>query len=89
MAAAKRAAQKAQEEEEEAEKERKRRAEPFLNETAFDRRKLTAVYKTDGSRGHHMGVSHACAYGESIMHGYMAISRAVGGICVRQVPILA
>ncbi|KAG2451265.1 hypothetical protein HYH02_003872 [Chlamydomonas schloesseri] len=34
---------------------RRRRAEPLLNKTAFERRKVTAVYKDDGSRGHHMG----------------------------------
>lgn len=36
--------------------ERRKRAEPLLNKTAFERRKTTAVYKDDGSRGHHMGV---------------------------------
>lgn len=30
---------------------------PLLNETSFDRRRTMAVYKHDGSRGHHMGVS--------------------------------
>ncbi|KIZ02170.1 splicing factor 4 [Monoraphidium neglectum] len=34
--------------------ERRRRAEPLLKETAFDRRKVVAVFKHDGSRGHHM-----------------------------------
>ncbi len=29
-------------------------AQPLLNETAFDRRRVVAVYKDDGSRGHHM-----------------------------------
>jgi len=28
---------------------------PLLNGTSFERRKVVAVYKTDGSRGHHMG----------------------------------
>ncbi|KAG2435757.1 hypothetical protein HXX76_006953 [Chlamydomonas incerta] len=37
------------------EEARRRRAEPLLNKTAFERRKVTAVYKDDGSRGHHMG----------------------------------
>lgn len=43
--------------EEEEEEDRRRRASaiPILNETSFDRRKVTAVYKNDGSRGHHMG----------------------------------
>lgn len=31
--------------------------QPLLNDTSFDRRRVTAVYKDDGSRGHHMGVS--------------------------------
>ena len=30
--------------------------QPLLNDTSFDRRRVTAVYKDDGSRGHHMGV---------------------------------
>ncbi|KXZ55485.1 hypothetical protein GPECTOR_2g1034 [Gonium pectorale] len=34
---------------------RRRRAEPLLNKTAFERRKLVAVFKDDGTRGHHMG----------------------------------
>lgn len=29
---------------------------PLLNETSFDRRRTVAVYKQDGSRGHHMQV---------------------------------
>ncbi|GLC40780.1 hypothetical protein PLESTB_000023500 [Pleodorina starrii] len=33
---------------------RRRRAEPLLNKTAFERRKVVAVYKDDGTRGHHM-----------------------------------
>ncbi len=32
------------------------RAMPLLNETSFDRRRVTAVYKDDGTRGHHMQV---------------------------------
>jgi len=42
--------------EEELEEER-RKARPesaMLNETSFDRRRVTAVYKQDGGRGHHM-----------------------------------
>eukprot|EP00877_Chromochloris_zofingiensis_P007322 jgi/Chrzof1/2843/Cz12g00250.t1 len=36
------------------EEDRKRKARPFLKDTAYDRRKVVAVYKDDGSRGHHM-----------------------------------
>ena len=36
------------------EQEERERREPLLNQTAFDRRKVVAVYKEDGSRGHHM-----------------------------------
>ncbi|GLI68126.1 hypothetical protein VaNZ11_012466, partial [Volvox africanus] len=36
------------------EEARRRRAEPLLNKTAFERRKVVAVYKDDGTRGHHM-----------------------------------
>ena len=28
------------------------RSQPLLNETGFDRRRVTAVYKDDGTRGH-------------------------------------
>lgn len=49
---AKKAAEKEAQEREE-EEERKRQI-PLLNETSFDRRKVTAVFKTDGTRGHHM-----------------------------------
>ncbi|KAG2495641.1 hypothetical protein HYH03_006241 [Edaphochlamys debaryana] len=35
--------------------EERRKPEPLLNKTAFERRKTTAVFKDDGSRGHHMG----------------------------------
>ncbi|MEW5318373.1 MAG: hypothetical protein WDW38_009598 [Sanguina aurantia] len=38
---------------EEEDAERKARV-PLMNETSFDRRKTIAVFKTDGSRGHHM-----------------------------------
>ena len=31
------------------------RREAFLNETAADRRRTTAVFREDGKRGHHMG----------------------------------
>eukprot|EP00879_Flechtneria_rotunda_P009876 GHRR01010328.1.p1 GENE.GHRR01010328.1~~GHRR01010328.1.p1 ORF type:complete len:422 (+),score=187.27 GHRR01010328.1:388-1653(+) len=48
------AAQKRREEEEEEEERRRRAAAPLLKETAFDRRKVVAVYKDDGRRGHHM-----------------------------------
>eukprot|EP00955_Chlamydomonas_euryale_P118482 366546-Chlamydomonas_euryale.AAC.15 len=48
-----REAQKARDDLEE--EDRRKRAEPLLNETSFDRRKVWAVYKNDGSRGHHMG----------------------------------
>lgn len=40
--------------------EERRRARPeaaMLNETSFDRRRVTAVYKQDGGRGHHMQVN--------------------------------
>lgn len=48
--------QQAPEEDEEEEEERRRRAaaEPLLNKTAFERRRVVAVFKDDGSRGHHM-----------------------------------
>lgn len=36
--------------------ERRRHAEPLLNKTVFERRKVVAVFKDDGSRGHHMQV---------------------------------
>uniref|UniRef100_A0A383WIT6 G-patch domain-containing protein n=1 Tax=Tetradesmus obliquus TaxID=3088 RepID=A0A383WIT6_TETOB len=39
---------------EEEEERRRRAAAPLLKETAFDRRKVVAVYKDDGARGHHM-----------------------------------
>jgi len=48
--------------EEELEEER-RRARPesaILNETAYDRRRVAAVYKGDGRRGHHMQVGVTC-----------------------------
>lgn len=32
--------------------------QPLLNDTSFDRRRVVAVYKDDGSRGHHMQVLH-------------------------------
>ncbi|MEW5301388.1 MAG: hypothetical protein WDW36_004249 [Sanguina aurantia] len=38
---------------EEEDAERRARV-PLMNETSFDRRKTIAVFKTDGSRGHHM-----------------------------------
>lgn len=34
--------------------ERRRKADPLLKETSFDRRKVVAVYTPDGRRGHHM-----------------------------------
>jgi len=34
--------------------ERRKRADPLLKETSFDRRKVVAVYTSDGRRGHHM-----------------------------------
>lgn len=47
-------AKKAAEKEAADEEEERKRREPLLNETSFDRRKVTAVFKSDGSRGHHM-----------------------------------
>lgn len=47
------AAQAAAREQERAEREA---AVPLLNETSFDRRRVMAVYKEDGTRGHHMQV---------------------------------
>lgn len=44
------ARKKAELEEEEAARQ------PLLNDTSFDRRRVMAVYKEDGSRGHHMQV---------------------------------
>ena len=44
------AKQKQEREEEEAARQ------PLLNDTSFDRRRVVAVYKDDGSRGHHMQV---------------------------------
>lgn len=41
---------------EEEQAERRARAEPLLNKTAFERRKVVSVFKEDGSRGHHMQV---------------------------------
>jgi hypothetical protein len=34
-----------------------KRSQPFLKETGFDRRKVVAVFKDTGERGHHMQVS--------------------------------
>ena len=48
------AAQAAAREQEKADKEA---LVPLLNETSFDRRRVVAVYKDDGTRGHHMSVS--------------------------------
>jgi len=45
-------ARKEQERDEEA-----ARGQPLLNDTSFDRRRTVAVYKGDGTRGHHMQVS--------------------------------
>ena len=42
--------------EQEEEEEEKAARQPLLNDTSFDRRRVTAVYKDDGSRGHHMQV---------------------------------
>jgi splicing factor 4 len=36
------------------EEEEPDRSQPLLNDTVFERRKVVAVYKDDGSRGHHM-----------------------------------
>lgn len=36
------------------EEEEKAPVVPLLNDNAFERRKVTAVYRDDGSRGHHM-----------------------------------
>lgn len=55
-AAAKREQQKQRGDDDDDEGRRSRSAEPFLNETSFDRRKVVAVYKPDGDRGHHMQV---------------------------------
>ena len=41
---------------EESQGERQAKVE-LLNETSFDRRRQLAVYKEDGSRGHHMNAS--------------------------------
>jgi splicing factor 4 len=46
-------AQKKREDDEEEER-RRRASQPLLKETAFDRRKVVAVFKDDGQRGHHM-----------------------------------
>lgn len=51
---AKLAARKEQTRPEKEDSERPREA--LLNETSFDRRRQTAVYKGDGKRGHHMQV---------------------------------
>eukprot|EP00878_Enallax_costatus_P009432 GHUV01009857.1.p1 GENE.GHUV01009857.1~~GHUV01009857.1.p1 ORF type:complete len:379 (+),score=144.97 GHUV01009857.1:202-1338(+) len=40
--------------EDDEEEERRRLAQPLLKETAFDRRKVVAVFKDDGQRGHHL-----------------------------------
>lgn len=47
------AAQAAAREQEKADKEA---VVPLLNETSFDRRRVMAVFKDDGTRGHHMQV---------------------------------
>lgn len=48
------AAQAAARDQEKADREA---AVPLLNETSFDRRRVMAVYKEDGTRGHHMQVT--------------------------------
>ncbi len=61
--------------------ERRKRAEPLLNKTAFERRRTTAVYKDDGSRGHHMGVG-----GVEIMGAGRRCWKSRGGVGVRVEP---
>lgn len=61
--AAMEAAMKRAADREEARKEKERdeeasNSQPLLNDTSFDRRRVVAVYKEDGTRGHHMQVMH-------------------------------
>jgi hypothetical protein len=60
--AAMEAAMKLAADRDEARKEQEREEEvsqPLLNDTSFDRRRTVAVYKGDGTRGHHMQVNYS------------------------------
>lgn len=55
-AAMKLAAEREAKKKKDAEEEEAAARQPLLNDTSFDRRRVTAVYKDDGTRGHHMQV---------------------------------